>query len=1370
MEFGEFKREADAGLSEALDVSKRAGNAIEESFSDGRLAKAYAERKMVQTTFKKLLEERAEMPSFEEEVRFLQSKAIEVIGDSSVKRALKAINLESDGKIALAVVVLDLSQSLNSLALDVLRRSDKGSADDFFKAPMDHLIAKLDKTLQLHGLLLEFDIRIPEDSGATHWTHKLLQKATTLVSFQSLSWNGVVKKCIEGCYGIDRNKIKKLFAGSIGPQNNKDYIPAIRGEFLKNGLQLDAAEGFEKMGINAIKDITDDYVRQFKEDKDNENEITNVKGVGNKVLAIAASEKEATEEAKTEAKENEREAEQAKTKAEQARKADIAERQALTQAAIKASEDKTSTTIAASLSILESLNVSKLMEKDSKAVEEKISRLTALVKKSAEFDAAGKNFQGDKLLTGLTGGALRLPSASEQGIIQSYSSNEDLVASVSGGLALHGICLLLEDEPIVSATLATLKRPDFVAMLGVATPFMTSTFKSTQETETIRFNTTARSGGMTMAESSTSGWGVSASVSGWGASGSVAHGETETEAQSETREEEMEEKKKKEKTTSKAHIIEYIKMPMKSFRIPGHSMKLSVDVHEAVRNVRTERQALAFLRAYGSHIPFGIHTVGGVFFRSISVTSNSVSESVSLFQAAGDQLSTDKGASSSSSVSGGGSYGGVTVSASASMSQASKTGSSTFNASADESKKESKTSEMFFESSVTSMGPNAPTPESFASMLSKNTGTWAVIDRGKLDQLKPIWEFIRDDILSESKERVRTILAESKERVRTESEVAQLEKGQSEVAQLEKAIRLMKRVWLRRVEYYPSPRPRLPRLVTRLIRDSIAEKDAIMNMVKSICSVISPTPNTGTRLMMLEDLQIVVEAACKKMVEESSTFSDMKTFIDLASKTDDLSFAFEVMESDASAFRLTNRDLIRAAKLIRTAGIAAKKASKDIDWNDLSEEFLYFARDMEMPYFRGDDTVVLSNGIYSTDGTAGTVIKYSRKVDSTPQVALGSPLQVAHGTTLNFLSPNGISPVTVEVTPPSSMLAGGPLKFDLYPGGVYYWNYVSAKDPKQGHHIRDEEQSLAAGNIVFVNTCDVDALQAGEGAKDEGGIPKRSSILCFPYDEETLALRKAGYEFTYEFWWVSGLTKTSKTIKAGHKYYICPQAFNPHYALSAPRILSQEEMDSEQRETRSSQPGHDYFGGKFAEDVEIINCGSLRVLVMGKVRENKESPGVRAVSNEFVSGWRERRWNIERTTSPILKGDEGCYRITHNTGFCLKAESESDGISVALRQMQDGNQKWRFVKQDVSHPAESEGDGDSGIYLIVNAVSGRRLYADQEYERGHDGLGATDSGVVSENEKWLIRGLPPMIMAVELPVSVAGELPVSVAGELPIPA
>jgi hypothetical protein len=286
--------------------------------------------------------------------------------------------------------------------------------------PMKRLIAKLGKTLQLRGWMIELEIGIPEDSGATHWTHKLLEKATNVGTFQSLKWKDGVAKCIEGCSGIELDKIKKLYAGSLGPQNNKDYLPSIRVEFLNNGLQLDAAEGLENLGITAMKDITEDQILRFE--KDNEAKTTNVKSVANKVRAVFAFKKEATQQAKENAAQAKQDATQAKKDveaAEQARKQDIAKRQALAQASILASEKQTTASIKASLDILESLDVTELMKKDSKAVEEKLKRLTDLVKQSAEFDAAGKHFKGsDTLLAGLTGGALSLPPPQEEGMIK----------------------------------------------------------------------------------------------------------------------------------------------------------------------------------------------------------------------------------------------------------------------------------------------------------------------------------------------------------------------------------------------------------------------------------------------------------------------------------------------------------------------------------------------------------------------------------------------------------------------------------------------------------------------------------------------------------------------------------------------------------------------------------------------------------------------------------------------------------------------------------------------------------------------------------------------------------------------------------------
>ena len=71
-------------------------------------------------------------------------------------------------------------------------------------------------------------------------------------------------------------------------------------------------------------------------------------------------------------------------------------------------------------------------------------------------------------------------------------------------------------------------------------------------------------------------------------------------------------------------------------------MRLSEEARREAHEINTEREALRFLRTYGSHFTFGIVTVGGVFFRNISMTTQKEVSYVALFQAAGDQLSTEK--------------------------------------------------------------------------------------------------------------------------------------------------------------------------------------------------------------------------------------------------------------------------------------------------------------------------------------------------------------------------------------------------------------------------------------------------------------------------------------------------------------------------------------------------------------------------------------------------------------------------------------------------------------------------------------------------------------------------------------------------------
>ena len=98
-----------------------------------------------------------------------------------------------------------------------------------------------------------------------------------------------------------------------------------------------------------------------------------------------------------------------------------------------------------------------------KELEEKITTLKSMVMAADTFKAVGKNFQDPKALYDtLNSNAIVLPASKGGGVIESYKTNEDLVASASGGRALHGLVLVLEDFTVTTGTVPVLKRPDHV--------------------------------------------------------------------------------------------------------------------------------------------------------------------------------------------------------------------------------------------------------------------------------------------------------------------------------------------------------------------------------------------------------------------------------------------------------------------------------------------------------------------------------------------------------------------------------------------------------------------------------------------------------------------------------------------------------------------------------------------------------------------------------------------------------------------------------------------------------------------------------------------------------------------------------------------
>lgn len=89
--------------------------------------------------------------------------------------------------------------------------------------------------------------------------------------------------------------------------------------------------------------------------------------------------------------------------------------------------------------------------KGNEELKKDMDKLSSKVRAAATFGAAGENFKMKILLNDLEDNAMKLPSG-KGGVIESYETDEDLVASVSGGIALHGITLLFGDSPIESSS------------------------------------------------------------------------------------------------------------------------------------------------------------------------------------------------------------------------------------------------------------------------------------------------------------------------------------------------------------------------------------------------------------------------------------------------------------------------------------------------------------------------------------------------------------------------------------------------------------------------------------------------------------------------------------------------------------------------------------------------------------------------------------------------------------------------------------------------------------------------------------------------------------------------------------------------------
>ena len=471
----------------------------------------------------------------------------------------------------------------------------------------------------------------------------------------------------------------------------------IREQCQRYGVGLKTAEKLEGKGVESASDMSKEQLLEIIEEAGKEEKPSTLKKMYFNESSERVTERKVQDE---KIEQNKKRIEEAKGLAQEARK--------ITQEA---------------------------SEKSEKALHEKMKEIADKLNLPEGWDKQEKD--DPNALLGQLNKEIKI--ASDSLAIPPYVTNEEIAAAASGGLALYGI--LFDDNNIEgfseSPPFPLLKKPEYVEWLSPALGFQVRFFKSTEQQASTKFYKTAKSSGLSIAASVTgSGWGFHASAS--GAHSSQSNQDTST---------------KKQRNTTRATLTQYISQPTKAFRIPLEDMELNFEARKHAEKIKDKEGAENFLKLYGSHVPKGVHTLGGVFFRNLDVNTEREASVSEVMMAAGKQFDTEVSAG----------YSGFGVSVGGSV----KTNSFEISGSTDASSTENV--KFMSEMTVQVLGPPTTYPEIFSQLLQSNNATWYVIDRGDRAALVPVWELMRMPDLKEQGEILRKVWKESQEKFRVSS-------------------------------------------------------------------------------------------------------------------------------------------------------------------------------------------------------------------------------------------------------------------------------------------------------------------------------------------------------------------------------------------------------------------------------------------------------------------------------------------------------------------------------------------------------------------------------------------------------------------------
>ena len=304
-------------------------------------------------------------------------------------------------------------------------------------------------------------------------------------------------------------------------------------------------------------------------------------------------------------------------------------------------------------------------------------------------------------------------------VAESYKNDLDAVAKASGGRALRGIFYSKYASPqtagrpiILMPSNVTLTNPDDAMKIRY--------LKFQESRAAANYVHTVKS-------SSTSiGFGVAGFYGGF--VGEVKGAYSTEEHRDETR-------SVKTYSTS-ASVLQFIWTAKKCFQIEQEQMKLTESAKLMANCIskisekdaeKRKARARRFMEMFGSHVPAGVQTLGGVFFSIADAESEGVQKTTTLTKAATEKLQTQMSFGFL-----GGAFG---IGGSVKAEHQGSTGETQA-----EQEDQKKTSYTY---TVHAMGPAATNPVVFQKSLAYNS-TWALIDRGPHEAYIPIWELLRN--------------------------------------------------------------------------------------------------------------------------------------------------------------------------------------------------------------------------------------------------------------------------------------------------------------------------------------------------------------------------------------------------------------------------------------------------------------------------------------------------------------------------------------------------------------------------------------------------------------------------------------------------